>query len=102
MTTLDGNAPTFFQFLTWKAAQKSKERRERTVASATAGTWVTAIVRLVLHLAGFGCLTFAGFTWNITAGFIVAGVSFFALSWLTTAGQRPEADDVNRPHQTRR
>lgn len=57
------------------------------------------IVRLILHLAGFACLTIAGFTWNPVAGFVVAGLSCFAFSALSTSGQ---SEPDGQPDSTRR
>lgn len=43
-----------------------------------------SMVKATMTLAGFGCLTYAGFCWNMRAGLIIAGISFFVLSWLIT------------------
>ena len=100
MTTMD--APTVAQFVIAKLMSRERARKE-VKASTHTRTWVQAIVRLLFHLGGFACLTFAGFTWTITAGFVVAGLSCFALSWLLTGGTRPDPNpDSNRPHQTQR
>lgn len=90
-TTIDGN-PSLTQFLFWKVG-KALAKRERAKEATHAHTWVQAFVRLMTHLAGLGCLTWAGFTVSITAGLIVAGFSFFVLSWLSTPANRPQESD---------
>ena len=91
MTTYDG-VPSFGTFL----AMKFVNRVSRAKASAKEGnrarTLMQAIVRLVLHLAGFSALTWAGFSWNMTAGLIVAGLSCFVLSWLMADSSTPTND----------
>lgn len=78
MTTMD-NYPSVMEYIIGKVAT----RRERKHASlAITRTWFQSIVRLMLHVAGFGCLTVAGFSWNMMAGLIIAAVSFFVFSWL--------------------
>jgi hypothetical protein len=62
----------------------NRAARERTNTSNRARVWLLSFTKLVMHLAGFGCLTLAGFSWNMTAGLITAGMSFFVLSWLVT------------------
>jgi hypothetical protein len=89
--------PTFSQYLAMKAMSKAKNRAKRTSeVSNRVPELMQAIVRLVLHIAGFGSLTFAGFTWNMTAGMVIAGISCFALSWLTT-GTSDHAETGNAP-----
>lgn len=84
MTTLDvASVPSFRQFIAFKlqaTGARSKTRLSTLPISSL-------IMRLVLHLGGFGWLTFAGFTWNIMAGSVVAGISCFALSALLTTKQ---------------
>lgn len=92
MTTFE---PTVAQFVLTKmgrAITARKEAKERS-GSTYAGAWVIQTVRLMLHLAGFGCLTYAGFEWSTIAGFVVAGLSFFVLSNLSTTrpAQRPQS-----------
>lgn len=60
-----------------------KKRRESALPIASA--W-QAIVRVVLHLAGFALLTIAAFEFNIIAGYAVAGISCFVCSTLMTSG----------------
>lgn len=66
---------------------RTRSRSHQAVSSGRLATVVSFLARLVMQLAGFACLTVAGFTWSIQAGFIVAGVSFFLLSWLQTKPQ---------------
>ena len=91
MTAFDDANPGLGQFLLWKL-NKAMTRRER--AKEREGTytrtWIGVTIRLMMHLAGFGCLTFAGFTVSITAGLVVAGISCFVLSWLSTGNRPPQ------------
>jgi hypothetical protein len=75
--------PTIPQFLLWKASKVIG--RKKANARTHTRTWVLTTIRLVMQLAGFGSLTVAGFTWNMIAGYVVAGLSCFLLSWLTTS-----------------
>lgn len=95
MTTFDDANPTFIQFLLWKAGKRVSQReRSKAREGSPALTWIGTTIRLMMHLAGFGCLTFAGFTVSMTAGLIVAGFSFFVLSWLSTnTANRPQSTD---------
>lgn len=90
---MDGynETPTVWQTLLVALSRKASRRKERTHAR----TWVVTAVRVLLHIGGFGCLTLAGFLWSMQAGLITAGVSLFALSWLTTSGTANES-----PQQT--
>jgi hypothetical protein len=36
---------------------------------------------------GFGALTYAGYTINMTTAFIVGGISCFIFSWMVTSDQ---------------
>lgn len=83
MTTMD--VPTVGQFLTLRMAKFFAKRQAREANHA--GAWFQTVTRLMLHLAGFSCLTYAGFLWHPIAGFVVAGFSFFVLSSLTTSDQ---------------
>lgn len=99
MTTMD---TTLTQFVLGKLAMRARTRKQDKASTRTL-TWVQTLVRLMFHLGGFGCLTFAGFTWTITAGYVVAGLSCFAMSRLLTGGAGPDTDNTNnRPHQTQR
>lgn len=89
----EGN-PGFIQFLAWKIGKAldrstAKERRVRTVLEAS--------IRVLLHIVGFSCLTFAGFYWHVIAGLVMAGISCFLMAWLI--GQT--SPTPNRPNQTR-
>jgi hypothetical protein len=87
MTTMDfDDMPTLTQMLAYKLVNKAKKREK---AINRTHTQLQSIVRLVLHLAGFGFLTYAGFSWNMTAGLIVAGISCFVLSTLMTNSSQP-------------
>lgn len=81
MATMDiRENPTLSNFIALKLAA----RRAKKSQQANTVTWMQTIVRLLLHVGGFSLLTLAGFSWNITAGLIVAGISCFALSWLNS------------------
>lgn len=85
MTTFDN--PSVAQFLVYKLGRSIAKRKDAkaTNVATQAYAWISTTVRLMLQLAGFGCLTYAGFQWSTIAGFVVAGVSFFVLSWLTSS-----------------
>lgn len=91
MTTFDSN-PSTTQFLFWKLG-KALSKRQAKQANNRARTLFQTTIRLVLHLAGLGFLTFAGFTASITVGLIVAGISCFILSWLNTTANRPKSTE---------
>lgn len=92
--------PTIRQFIAMRIAKgaprrtmAAKAQTRNTVARITAYT-----LNVLMQLAGFGCLTMAAFTWTITAGWIMAGLSFLVLSWLLTKPQSaPEDEAQNRP-----
>ena len=89
MVTYEG-IPTFQSYLAMRLAKAVSKRKER---QSTARPWITTIVRLALHIAGFSLLTWAGFTWNMPAGLITAGISCFVLSHLATSSDTaPETD----------
>lgn len=97
MVTMDTfNAPTLRSVMAMKLANTLARSHNKRANKALPMTRVTAvlngIIRVMLHVAGFGLLTMAGFQWNIITGLIVAGVSCFALSTLMTRGN---ADDTN-------
>jgi hypothetical protein len=78
----------------------SEARQERKVATH-ARTPIQSIRRIIYILAGFSCLTWAGFTFNITAGLVTAAFSLFAVAYL----DQPEpsdttADETNRGQMT--
>ena len=93
MTTMD--VPTVGQFLTLRMA-KFFANRGKGKEATHAPVWFQTVTRLVMHLAGFSCLTYAGFIWNPVAGFVVAGLSCFLMSWLTT-GRQATTTPTNRP-----
>lgn len=84
MTTMD--VPTFGQFVTLRLAKYFAKKEKANEATNHASAWFQTVIRLVLHIAGFGCLTYAGFIWHPVAGFVAAGISCFLLSWVTTSG----------------
>jgi len=89
--------PTFLQFFAWRLG-KAMDRQAKSKAYGTVRvrTILQTTVRLILHLAGFASLTIAGFTWSIAAGLVVAGASFFVLSWLTASNPPPDSDRPQR------
>lgn len=95
MTTYVNDLPTMRDFFAAKVhshlIKKGSERKRVTRGTAV----LNGIVRVVLHLAGFGLLTMAGFQFNIIAGLTVAAVSCFALSTLMTRNGNGETE-VNR------
>jgi hypothetical protein len=93
MTTMD--VPTLGEFATLRMAKFFAKRQAREANHA--GAWIQTVVRLVFHLAGFSCLTYAGFLWHPAAGFVVAGLSFFLLSWVTTSNQPASARPTHGP-----
>ena len=74
--------PTLRRFLAYKVGQALDKRNANRVRSR-----IQNYVRIILTIAGLTCLTIAGFTWDPVAGFVVAGLSCFTLSLLTTGGQ---------------
>lgn len=75
--------PTLRDWLAHRLAKSARRKAARVrVSAAGGGLWLYALSKLVLHLAGFSLLTFAGFSFNMPAGLITAGVSCFVLSWL--------------------
>lgn len=94
MATLEGN-PSFTQFLAWKLGKALDKRADK--AKYRAATVTQTIIKLMLHIVGFSCLTLAAFLWSIIAGLVVAGISCFVFSWLLSATETPE-----RPQQTLR
>lgn len=80
MTTID--QPLSATVMMRIAAVLSARARKASIPKEQVTTFAQAFVKLVMHIAGFTCLTVAGFTWNITAGLIIAGISCFAFSML--------------------
>lgn len=84
MTTMDG-IPSLREYAGMKLVSVARQRkRQRESALPSAST--NAIVRLMLHLAGFVLLTIMGFEINTIAGYAAAGISCFLLSTLLTGG----------------
>jgi hypothetical protein len=75
------NNPTWRDLIAVKLANRSRTRRDAVATNAR--TWVQELVKLLMHVGGFACLTIAGFSFSFRAGMIVAGVSCFVFSWLT-------------------
>lgn len=100
MSTVDGSNTGVFQFLLWKANKAINVRKANKQALARGAsrvrTWFITLIRFAYHVMGFGCLTFAGFTISITAGWVIAGLSFFGLSFLTTP-TKAQPDTDNQP-----
>jgi uncharacterized protein involved in cysteine biosynthesis len=81
----------------WLIARKqAKEESTRNRVHA----WQT-LMRVIWHLAGFSCLTVAGFYAHMIAGFAVAGFSCFLMSRLTTVTtvDTETVMNVNRPQR---
>lgn len=97
MTTLD-TMPSFRDYALMRVSLLAQKRAKKArVASTHVNIVLSAIIRVMLHVAGFGLLTLAGFQWNIIAGLVVAGLSCFAMSTLLTAGnQSTNAAEVGR------
>jgi hypothetical protein len=98
MASIDGN-PSIAQFLVYNLGRWLARKQDAKAQSRAEGhtSPLYSLVRLVLHLAGFSLLTYAGFTVNITTGLIVAGVSCFVLSTLVSVPrQTPNSDPMAR------
>lgn len=97
MVTLEGN-PSIASLISWKISKALSNRAERSKAREgnSARTVVQATVRVFLHLAGFACLTYAGFAFNFIAGMVVAGISCFILSTLITVSTPTNSDPTLR------
>ena len=90
--------PTVSQFFVMKIASKLGSRKAAREASDPAHAWIQSVARLVFHLAGFACLTYAGFLWHPIAGFVVAGFSLFLMSWVTTGRAQPASAKPSPNH----
>lgn len=79
--------PSLTQALAYWLSEKTKPKTmaeiDRKLAKK-AKTPIQLFIRIVFQLAGFSCLTIAGFMWTMMAGMVVAGISCFFLSWLVT------------------
>ena len=49
-----------------------------------------------VHLAGFSCMTIAGFSLHFAIGMIIAALSLFAISWLTTSTSTDTTNERRR------
>ncbi len=97
MTTYANELPStrdWLQAKLYKSLTENKAKKAR--GAIRINTVLNATIRVVLHLAGFGLLTMAGFTLNMLAGLIVAGVSCFVMSTLMTRTTAAESTEVNR------
>ena len=97
MATVDSSVG-IVEFALWKVSKRASARAQNKATHAI--TWVQATIRLVLQLAGFASLTVGAFHAHIVAGYIVGGLSFFALSWLMTT--TPAGTNTDSPQQTQR
>jgi hypothetical protein len=88
MTTIDSSLSSIIAL---KLARRASKRRDAAMTRVSTVAMLS-LVRLVLHVAGFSSLTYAAFTWDKIAGFIVAGICCFVFSTLFTARQ-PEPDN---------
>lgn len=84
--------PTLKRFIAYKIGSMLDRPKNR------ARSQIQNYIRIILHIAGFVCLTIAGFTWNPIAGFVVAGLSCFIFSLLSTGGDET-AERQNGPHR---
>lgn len=97
MTTYANELPAWRDVLAMKLHRSLTKKQAKASKASTRGMAVlNATIRVVLHLAGFGLLTMAGFTLNMLAGLIVAGVSCFVMSTLMTRTTATESTEVNR------
>lgn len=101
MTTYTSELPTMRDILAAKLHSFLISKRTKAVSNANGTTRVTtvlnAIIRVVLHLAGFSLLTMAGFTFSMLAGLITAGLSCFVLSTLMTRNTTGESEVSRAP-----
>lgn len=97
MTTMDSNTSLRNMVAFWIANHlRAKTMAEKEAKKASrALSPMLAFIRLMLHLSGFGLLTYAGFEWSTIAGLVIAGMSCFLISWLVTSpSQRPNQTDT--------
>jgi hypothetical protein len=101
MATFETN-PSMTQFLAFKLGKFLSQRSEAKAREAThVRAWFITTIRFVFQVGALGCLTWAGFTITMTAGLVVAGLSLFVLSWLTTS-QPASPRETPDPLMTRR
>lgn len=84
-------------FLAAKIHSKIVARRSSMQVSNHVTAVLNAIVRVILHVAGFALLTLAAFQWNMIAGLAVAGISCFVFSTLMTGGKVDEREGGRAP-----
>jgi hypothetical protein len=77
------STPSMGDVLLSKLARRLSSRREKTIAVRS---WFQAMVKVLVQLAGFACLTLAGFSVSFTVGMVVAGLSCFTFAWLVPSG----------------
>lgn len=84
MTTYTNSSdPTLSTFLMWKLQNALANRSTKaSIGKNRSSVGLYGIVRLLLHIAGFGLLTMAGFQFSMIAGLVVAGFSCFVMSYL--------------------
>lgn len=89
--------PTTTQFIGLKlSSMLAKRRLPREHKAITRALTLESIVRFMLHVAGFACLTYAAFRFNVPAGYCVAGVSCFIMSRLMV----PDTEEAPDNHPT--
>lgn len=82
MVAYQASSTSYVQaFLAARAARREQRINQRVVIRNGSIDYTNAL-RIVLHLAGFVCLSVAGFKINDIAGMSLIGVSCFAFSWL--------------------
>lgn len=98
MTTIDGT-PTLSSFvLAWLNARARRTQAQREQAQHASYRvpvgGLLVLVRLMLHVGAFSCLTYAAFLWDKIPGFIVLGIFLLVFSTLLTGQSR--VDSGNR------
>lgn len=88
--------PTVANFLLWKLGKVLSKRANKEREGIRVNAVLNALIRVVLHLAGFSLLTFAAWQWNMIAGLAAAGISCFAMSALMTGSDNGGEDNVRR------
>lgn len=96
MTTMD-TIPSFREYAGMKLVSIARNRKRQRESTLSAGNSLQAIVRVVLHLAGFALLTIGAFQFNIIAGYAMAGISCFVMATLMTSDQTSEPKTGRAP-----
>ncbi len=93
MATLGGTLSRAFCNHMIAKANQPKVRRDWNLAAA-----VSATFKCVMHLLGFGALTYAGYTINMTTALVIGGISCFIFSWIFTSEetQKPIEPQLRR------